>query len=139
MDPEVDIISSFQLVEEMDFADLLLRRESSIFLIKYHAEQEIDIRKGKTLIEILREYIDQGYLLGLSDVTAPQINIEKEARKLYSNNESLQRTTAQAVVTKNLNMRFLVNALIKIDRPPVPVQIFGNYHKAISWLEKQQK
>ena len=129
-------IDSFEPYQELSFADLKINRSLGIFLIVYQGNQEVDPPKAKWLIEAVNSLIEKGFLLGLSDVTAPHINIEKEARKIFGNNPTLAKTKAQAVVVKHLNMRFLINVLIKLDNPPTPIKLFNNYSTAINWLLK---
>lgn len=133
------ILKDFLLVENLSFAKLYINTSKSIILAEYKVDTIVDEEKAQIIIDCIYPHLAKGIQLGMTDATADNINITKEARRLYSNNKSLNATIAHSVVVKALHVRLLTNFFIKFDKPKVPTKIFNEFDKAVEYLSEQLK
>ncbi len=130
----LDIEKNLELEKELTFANVLSVRSHSLFLVKYHPDQEIDRRKAEILVDELYELVDSGLYLGLNDARGPNLEITKEARDVYEKNKSLDKTKAQAVIVNDLSTRIFLNFFVSINKPTTPVRLFNSFDRAFQWL-----
>lgn len=60
----------------------------------------------------------------------------KEAREFSANRENLGVITSIAYVLNNLGQRLIINFFIKVNKPTMPIKMFGHEKDAILWLKK---
>lgn len=128
-------IEYFKLVDQLDFADILLSKDKAVLIVRYKEGTEVDIKKGRKLIDTVYPYHKNNIPFGLTDATAAHISFTNEARKLYSNNKSLELSKAQAVVVSHLPIRLMANFFILFDKPIRPVRSFNSFDLAFEWLD----
>lgn len=132
-------LENFEKIGETSFCTLYRNQDLKMLMVRYHQGETIDLEKGKKLVEMVYPHIKAGLLLGITDATAPYLQISRETREYYSNNKSMQITRAHAVVVNDLHTRLLVNFFIRFDKPVIPVRLFTSFEKAIDWLIKQDE
>lgn len=106
--------NGFKQVKKLSFATLFLNEDKSILMIKYHEETVVDVEKSVLVIDAVFPFIEQGAIYGITDATAPFLNITPGARKNYRDNKSLQLSFAHAVVVKELSVRLMANFFCKV-------------------------
>lgn len=130
----IEFQKKLRLEKQLDFADIFIHKDLKVFMVKYHANQEVDKSKAEILVNEIYQIVEKGYSLGLNDARGPHLEISKEAREIYSNNKSLEKTIAQAVIVNELSTRILLNFFINLNKPVVPVKLFNSFDKALDWL-----
>lgn len=63
------------------------------------------------------------------------VSMDKSARDFLSSNEGIKGIRASALISQSKVNSMLVNFIIKISRPNLPVKVFTDRAEAISWLE----
>lgn len=129
-----EIENKLHLEKELAFADIFSIRELNLFFLRYHPDQEVDKKKAEEIIHEIYDLVNSGLYLGLNDARGPNLEISKEAREVYSNNKSLKKTRAQAVLVNDLGTRILLNFFVNFNKPTVPVKLFNSFDKALEWL-----
>ncbi|MFN6943496.1 MAG: hypothetical protein ACK4ND_01005 [Cytophagaceae bacterium] len=64
------------------------------------------------------------------------VNITKDAKKFYEENEPYENISAVAMVMDNFITNIITNFVFKVKRNPIPIESFNDYEKAYRWLEK---
>lgn len=61
-------------------------------------------------------------------------NFTSEAREFSASEEGLKFTIADALISKNLAHKILINFYLKFNKPPKPSRVFENEEEAMEWL-----
>ena len=125
----------FELIKDTSFAGIYLYKKGNIILLKYKESCSINLELARQIIDIAYQLIKKYHVdLFISDNTANGITSTPEARTYLSNNKSLQLMKANAIVSKDLPVRILVNSFIHNNKPIIPFKSFSSHKEAIRWL-----
>lgn len=69
----------------------------------------------------------------LIDVTQIR-SMTREAREVYKQEGSTERTMAVALVTSSTTGRILANFFMSFNKPAAPTRVFNDYDSAHAWL-----
>jgi len=61
--------------------------------------------------------------------------IEREARLYYADGGGRRVATAAALLIGSPVSRVIANFLIRLNRPPLPIQLFASEEAAVTWLK----
>jgi len=108
-----------------------------IIIATYKPNVNIDLEAAKISVEERIKLCDgKNYplLVDGSTVTA----VTKEARDYFGSDTGSYLLSASAIYTNSLLATYLANFLIAVNlmRSPIPVKLFTDKKKAISWLKK---
>lgn len=62
------------------------------------------------------------------------LQMDKAARKFMASLDGVAGISAAAIVADHFTIFFFASIIIKIERPPIPVNICRSYHAAFAWL-----
>jgi hypothetical protein len=100
----------------------------------YKPGPKIDLDAAKT---ILQERLDftNGKSVPVLVVDSGVVSMDKNARDFLSSNDGIKGIRASALISQSRVNSMLVNFVIKISRPNLPVKVFTDRSSAINWLE----
>ena len=125
----------FELIKNTSFAGIYLYKKGDIILFKYKESCSINLELAQKIIDTAHNLIKKYHVeLFISDNTANYITSTPEARDFLSNNKSLKIMKANAIVSKELPVRILVNSFIQNNKPIIPFKSFSSIDDAIAWL-----
>ena len=125
----------FKLIGNSSFAEIYLYKNADVILLKYKESCVINLDVAQKIAEISHQLIKNYQVeLFISDNTANFITSTPEARTFLSNNKGLQMMKANAIVSKDLPVRILVNSFIQNNKPIIPFKSFNTIEKALEWL-----
>jgi hypothetical protein len=61
--------------------------------------------------------------------------MDKSARDFLSSNEGIRGIRASALISSSIVNSMLVNFVLKISRPELPVKVFTKRDEALDWLQ----
>lgn len=63
-------------------------------------------------------------------------SLTKETKDYYNQEEPYKYISATAMLVDSYVKRLIAQVLTKVNRPPIPLNIFNSKEKALKWLEK---
>jgi len=130
----------FHHVKTLPFGEVFCSSDKLILKVKYLENLDIDLKFAEHITESIYPLAKQiGSPLLLSDNSSKFISSTAKARTHFSNNRTLLLFQAHAVHVKELSVRILINAFIKLNRQPIPSRLFNQEQQAIQWLLTQLK
>lgn len=118
--------------EEEEFNNVILKLKGGILFCEYK-EDIIDLSKAKKIIVDRHSYTN-GVSFPALIKSMNKIEIDKSARSFFKSEESSQGLTAIALMSTNSYSLIMMNFMIRLYRPSIPIKMFTNQEKAIEWL-----
>ena len=115
-------------------AYIKIREEEGILYCEFADNLEVTLEVAKVCVAARigfskeKSYPALIYMKGIKSVT-------KEARE-YMAKEGVQLLTAGALVISSPLSKVIGNLFLRINKPPIPTQIFTNEKEAKKWLKK---
>jgi hypothetical protein len=109
--------------------------------------QNIDPKVNEVNFEVAKQLVnDRQKAAGSTSKMMPvmviannAVNINKEAKKYYEEEEPYINIKAIAMIMDNFITSFIVNLVFVLKKNPVPTEVFNNTTKALKWLEKYKE
>lgn len=118
--------------EEAEFNNIILKLKNGILFCEYK-EDIIDLHKAKKIITDRLIYTN-GISYPALIQSINKIEIDKSARSFFKSEESSKGLTAVAMMSTNSYSLIMMNFMIRLYRPSIPIKMFNNKEKAIEWL-----
>ena len=99
----------------------------------YKQGPKIDLEAAKDIIKE-RMAFTEGKSILLLVIDSGLVSMDKNARDYLSSNDGIQGIRASALISTSIVNSMLVNFILKISRPDLPVKVFTKREEAISWL-----
>lgn len=78
----------------------------------------------------------EGYTYPIVATSIQKVEIDKRARNYFQSEEGSKGLSAIALLYKKSYTLVLLNFMLRLHKPKVPVQLFSDEKKALSWLEQ---
>lgn len=121
-------------MKKFDFCEIYLRKDG-ILQINISPNSDILVNHIKIMVTTAIE-ICNGKSTPLIMFIGEFSTFSKEAREFSANRENLGVITSIAYVLNNLGQRLIINFFIKVNKPTMPIKMFGHEKDAILWLKK---
>lgn len=125
------MMSELKIVEN---AVAKLTVEDGVFICTYKAG-EVNLEQARQVVKdrlALCEYQACPGIIVDRGVT----KISKEAREYFGSDDGIEGVTAAAVVTNKPVGNMIINFLVRIQKPAIPVKTFTNMDSAKMWLKQ---
>jgi len=113
---------------------ILMKLENGILWFHYKPGS-IDIDEAKQVVQDRVEFT-QGEILPVLIVDDGVTKMSKTARDYLSSKAGTQNISAAAVVITSPFSKLIINFILKINRPDIPVRIFTKEDEALVWLQR---
>jgi hypothetical protein len=107
--------------------------EDGIFYGIYAEDVEIDLDGAKRLVNARLQIMGNKSYPCLVDIRGLKA-MTKEAR-IYMADEGAQQMIAAAMITGNVFTRTFAHLFLTLNKPKVPIRLFGNIDDAREWLQ----
>jgi len=120
------------MMEESNYVDLNL--ENRILIARYKSGSRIDLEAAKL---ILKERLDftNNKDVPVMVIDSGLVSMDKPARDFLSSTDGVKGIKACAIISSSVVNSMLVNFILKISRPNLPVKVFTNRATAEDWLK----
>jgi hypothetical protein len=120
---------------DLEYATLIAH-EGGLMHFHYHEGLLVDLIVAQSIIRGARDVMDEitprPTLVDIGGVKG----LTREARQYLSNSqETMEITSRVAMIAGNPVSRIIGNFFLGLNRPPVPVKLFGDVASAKGWLE----
>lgn len=111
-----------------------LEMVKGILVAKYKTGPKIDLIAAK---QILRDRINftENKSIPVLVIDAGLVSMDKQARDFLSSEEGIQGISASAIISNSKVNSMLVNFVLLVSRPNLPVRMFTSYSEAMAWLD----
>jgi hypothetical protein len=117
--------------KEGKFVDLEMM--DNFLIARYKAGPRIDISAAKIILHERLEFTNyKSYPVLVID--SGLVSMDKQARDFLSSNEAITGIRASAIISSSVVNSMLVNFILKISRPNLPVRVFTDRTAAETWL-----
>jgi len=123
-------------VLETDYAQYLV--EDGIMVITYATNLIITLDIAKEMIEDRIRFSGGVTMPILVDIRG-LASVDTLSRKYFVSPRALEYTMSGALVVESMISKLAGNIYITVDKPAVPMKLFTNKDKAITWLKKFKK
>ena len=100
----------------------------------YKPGPKIDLAAAKIILNERLEFTE-GKAVPVLVVDSGLVSMDKNARDFLSSNDGIKGIRASALISNSKVNSMLVNFVLKISRPNLPVKVFTDRQAAINWLE----
>jgi len=98
-------------------------------------EISFSLEDAKELIQQIREYCEGDPYPFLFDYSDAIVTIPNEVREFIARHQELNKIKmAEAIITKSLASRLLINVFLAFNKPVKPVKAFNDINSAKKWL-----
>lgn len=105
------------------------------FLVaRYKAGYKIDLPAAKNILQERLEFTNFKDMPVLV-IDSGLVSMDKQARDFLSSNEGVRGIRASAIISSSVVNSMLVNFILKISRPNLPVKVFTDRIAAENWLK----
>lgn len=111
-----------------------LEMAKGVLIAKYKSGPKIDIEAARLILQERLDFTD-GKSIPVLVIDAGLVSMDKQARDYLSSEVGIQGITASAIISNSKVNSMLVNFVLLISRPNLPVKMFTNYNEAITWLD----
>jgi len=117
--------------KEGKFVDLEFK--DNFLVARYKAGPKIDLSAAKIILSERIEFTNNtSYPVLVID--SGLVSMDKQARDFLSSNEAIEGIRASAIISSSVVNSMLVNFILKISRPNLPVRVFTDRKTAETWL-----
>ena len=127
-----------EFVEKKDHSYTVTWIENDILYMVYKPDLIVTLDVAKTIVsERLEHYSDntRPMFIDIRNLVA----VDAKARDYFTSEEATRYISAGAVFLEhsltNIITSIAGNVFLKVDKPPIPTQIFTNSDTALQWLE----
>jgi hypothetical protein len=110
-----------------------LRWIGKVLEATYKPGPRIDLDAAKTILKERLTFTD-GKDVPVLVIDSGLVSMDKSARDYLSSNEGIKGIRASALISHSKVNSMLVNFVIKISRPNLPVKVFTDREEAMEWL-----
>ena len=114
-----------------DFVDLEMH--DKYLIARYKAGPKIDLSAAKTILNERLEFTNYKSVPVLV-IDSGLVSMDKQARDFLSSDEAIKGIRASAIISSSVVNSMLVNFILKISRPNLPVKVFTDLSAAENWL-----
>ena len=100
----------------------------------YKAGPKIDLEAAKDILSERLEFTG-GKDVPVLVVDSGLVRMDKHARDFLSSNDGVKGIRASALISSSVVNSMLVNFILKISRPNLPVKVFTDREDALNWLK----
>lgn len=111
-----------------------LRWIGEILEATYKAGPKIDLEAAKVILNERLEFTG-GKDVPVLVIDSGLVRMDKQARDFLSSNQGVKGIRASALISSSVVNSMLVNFILKISRPNLPVKVFTDRAEAITWLK----
>lgn len=120
--------------KKTEFDNIILLIKNGIMFCEYK-EDIINISKAKNIIKDRLSYADgKTYPAVIKSIN--KIEIDKSARTFFKSEESSKGLKAIAMMSTNSYSLIMMNFMIRLYRPSIPIKMFTDEQKAINWVSE---
>jgi hypothetical protein len=114
-----------------DFVDLEMH--DKYLIARYKAGPKIDLSAAKIILNERLEFTNYKSVPVLV-IDSGLVSMDKQARDFLSSDEAIKGIRASAIISSSVVNSMLVNFILKISRPNLPVKVFTDLTAAENWL-----
>ena len=108
---------------------------SGILLATYKKQTVITLEIGQHIVKTRLAFTGLEPLRPVLMYNAGIVEVEYSARKYLSSGEAISGLSAAAVLVDKATSAIVMNFIMAIERPKIPVKLFSSEKKAFRWLE----
>ncbi len=120
------------MIKESQYVNLELI--NNILVARYKSGPKINLDAAKIILKERLEFTNNKDMPVLV-IDSGLVSMNKEARDFLSSPEGVKGIRASAIISLSVVNSMLVNFILKISRPNLPVKIFTNRRVAEEWLK----
>ncbi len=114
-----------------EFVDLEIH--NNFLIARYKAGPKIDLVAAKLILQERLEFTNYRSVPVLV-IDSGLVSMDKQARDFLSSDEGVRGIRASAIISSSVVNSMLVNFILKISRPNLPVKVFTDRIAAENWL-----
>jgi hypothetical protein len=121
-------------MKEKEGKYVYLSQEGDILIARYKAGLHIDLEAAQSIIDDRLTFTknkDVPVLL----LDSGLVKMDKNARDFMSSDEGIRGLRSIAIILTSVVNSMLLNFLLKISRPGLPVKVFTDKKLAMDWLQ----
>jgi len=107
---------------------------NNILVARYKSGPKIDLEAAKIILKERLEFTNNKPMPVLV-IDSGLVSMDKKARDFLSSTEGVTGIRASAIISSSVVNSMLVNFILKISRPNLPVKVFTNRTAAEIWLK----
>jgi len=111
-----------------------LEMAGGILIAKYKSGPKIDLQAAKQILQERINFTEEKSIPVLV-IDSGLVSMDKQARDFLSSEEGIKGIKASAIISNSKVNSMLVNFVLLISRPNLPVKMFTNYNDAMAWLD----
>ena len=117
--------------KEGEFVDLEMHE--NYLIARYKAGPKIDLAAAKIILRERLEFTNYKSVPVLV-IDSGLVSMDKHARDFLSSDDGVKGIRASAIISSSVVNSMLVNFILKISRPNLPVKVFTDLTVAEQWL-----
>lgn len=110
-----------------------LEWRGGILVAQYKAGPKINLNTAQEILA-QRMRFTNGKDVPVLVIDSGMVSMDKQARDFLSSTEGVQGIKASAIISTSVVNSMLVNFILKISRPNLPVKLFTDRYSAEKWL-----
>lgn len=118
--------------EVREFNNVILSIKDGVLYCEYK-EDTVNLKKAKQIIEDRLSYTN-GINYPSIVRSMNKIEIQKDARSFFKSEESSKGLSAVALISTNSYSLIMMNFMLRLYRPSIPLKMFTDEQKAIEWI-----
>ncbi len=111
-----------------------LEMGDNFLIARYKAGPKIDLPAAKQILDERLTYTNNKDVPVLV-IDSGLVSMDKQARDFLSSSEGVKGISASAIISSSVVNSMLVNFVLKISRPNLPVKVFTDRTAAELWLK----
>ncbi len=112
-----------------------LEMAGNILVATYKAGPKIDLAAAKEIVKERVAFTNQKAVPVLV-IDHGMVSMDRQAREFLSSDLGVEGISASAIISSSTVNSMLVNFILRISRPNLPVKMFTSKESAIQWLNE---
>jgi hypothetical protein len=111
-----------------------LEFQDGILIARYKPGPKIDLAAAREILQQRLEFTSYESVPVLV-IDSGMVSMDKAARDYLSSDAGVQGIKASAIISTSVVNSMLVNFVLRISRPNLPVRMFTELNQALAWLK----
>jgi hypothetical protein len=120
-------------MNQIEFPHSTVIFKDQVIYLVFKEGAALDVKEIREMIVAAEKLSPEKRYLLFSDIRH-HVQITAEGRKVAADNKEAPGVIANAVLTNNIALKLTANFFMNVNKPPFPVKIFNDEHKANVWL-----
>ena len=120
----------------LDTAYVRFELDGNLLTATYKKGKTITLQIAKEIVQDRINFTKHQPVLVLI-VNQGGLSFNKEAREYLSSAEGIQGIIAAVILSETVATAMIGNFIIKVNKPHIPVRMFTNRSKALTWLRSK--